>query len=252
MKLGAQLYTVREFTKTLQDFSETLFKIAQIGYKTVQVSGTCAYEPEWLAEQLKINGLACPLTHFKSDRVADDSATVAQEHKVFQCGIIGLGSAPGIFNGSFDYDVFRDRFLPAAKKIRDVGCILGYHNHQFEFEKTDGITILERIAADFPADTLTFILDTYWVQYAGGDPAAWIKTLSGRVHCVHLKDMEIIKGEQRMAVIGEGNINFDAVLTACQCAGTQSLLVEQDDCYGENPFNCLERSYKYLKSQGLE
>jgi len=30
MKIGAQLYTARHFTKTLEDFSETLKKIADI------------------------------------------------------------------------------------------------------------------------------------------------------------------------------------------------------------------------------
>ena len=43
MKLGAQLYTVRDFTKTTDDFAETLKKVADIGYRTVQVSGTCAF-----------------------------------------------------------------------------------------------------------------------------------------------------------------------------------------------------------------
>ena len=52
MEIGAQLYTVRDFCKTPEDFAETLKKVADIGYRTVQVSGTCAYEPEWLAEQL--------------------------------------------------------------------------------------------------------------------------------------------------------------------------------------------------------
>ena len=50
MKIGAQMYTVREFAKNLDDFSETLKKIADIGYTTVQVSGTCPYEAEWLRE----------------------------------------------------------------------------------------------------------------------------------------------------------------------------------------------------------
>ena len=37
MKIGAQLYTVRDFCKTLDGFSETLKKVADIGYTTVQV-----------------------------------------------------------------------------------------------------------------------------------------------------------------------------------------------------------------------
>lgn len=53
MRIGAQLYTVRDFCKTLEDFSETLKRIADIGYTTVQVSGTCDFEPRWLDDELK-------------------------------------------------------------------------------------------------------------------------------------------------------------------------------------------------------
>ena len=30
------------------------------------------------------------------------------------------------------------------------------------------------------------------------------------------------------------------------------MLVEQDDCNGENPIECLRRSYQFLKSRGFE
>ena len=53
MIIGAQLYTLRDFCRNLSDFSETLKKVADIGYTTVQVSGTCAYEAEWLRDELK-------------------------------------------------------------------------------------------------------------------------------------------------------------------------------------------------------
>lgn len=56
MEIGAQLYTVREFCKNLNDFSETLKKVADIGYTNVQVSGSCDYEPEWLKAELEKNG----------------------------------------------------------------------------------------------------------------------------------------------------------------------------------------------------
>ena len=252
MKLGAQLYTVREFTQTTDALAETLAKVADIGYTSVQVSGTGPYEPAWLKEQLQKNGLVCPVTHTNPDRIADETAAVVEEHNIFGCPVVGIGSAPGGFeNGFSDLAAFTRRFLPAAKILQEKGCVLGYHNHHFEFIKENGMTLLEKMAADFPPELLTFILDTYWVQYSGGDPAAFIKKMSGRVQCVHLKDLAIVNREQRMAVVGEGNINFDAVFSACEGAGTQYLLVEQDDCYGEDPFACLKRSYEYLKAQGL-
>ena len=67
MKIGAQLYTVHEHTKTLPDLAEALKKVADIGYRYVQVSGTCDYEPVWLKEQLEKNGLCCVLTHTKPE-----------------------------------------------------------------------------------------------------------------------------------------------------------------------------------------
>lgn len=49
MEIGAQLYTVRDYAKTTEDFAETLKKIADIGYRIVQVSGTCGYDRNgWL------------------------------------------------------------------------------------------------------------------------------------------------------------------------------------------------------------
>ena len=45
LKVVAQLYTVRDFCKDLDGFALTLKKIADIGYKYVQVSGMRPYPP---------------------------------------------------------------------------------------------------------------------------------------------------------------------------------------------------------------
>ena len=39
MKIGAQLFTIRNFTQTETDFARAMEKIAKIGYQVVQVSG---------------------------------------------------------------------------------------------------------------------------------------------------------------------------------------------------------------------
>ncbi|MCL1832282.1 MAG: TIM barrel protein, partial [Oscillospiraceae bacterium] len=106
-----------------------------------------------------------------------------------------------------------------------------------------GRNYLERIADDFP--DMGFALDTYWIQAAGGDPAWWIRRFAERIPCVHLKDMTYNKGI-RMAPLYEGNINFDSVLDACRLSGTKHLLVEQDNSYDEDPFECLRRSYENI------
>jgi hypothetical protein len=54
-----------------------------------------------------------------------------------------------------------------------------------------------------------------------------------------------------MAAVGDGNINFAAVAEAAEKAGTKYAFVEQDNCYGEDPFACMKRSYEYLVSLGM-
>ena len=250
MKIGAQMYTVRNATQNLDDLSTTLKRIADIGYTTVQVSGVCPYEPEWMKEELKKAGLKCVITHPDTEYFFDAEKIVA-DHKIYDCKYIGLGSMPGGAHAYDKVDEFIEKFVPVAKAIKDQGAYMMYHNHHYEFSKINGERVLDKIINAFPADTLGFTLDTYWVQVGGGDPAAWLEKLSGRVPCIHLKDLVMEKIDQKMAPVGHGNMNFERIIASAEKAGTEYLLVEQDYCYDEDPFVCLEKSFKYLKSLGL-
>ena len=251
MRIGAQLYTVRDHCQTLTDFADTLAKVAEMGYEYVQVSGTCAYEPEWLAAQLKKNCLGCIITHTPGDRMVAMPAAVAAEHTVFGCDHVGLGS------GKFEadhlqecYDAFVAAYRPAAQALKDNGKLFMYHNHAHEFQKLNGKLILERLAEDFSPEIMGFTLDTFWVQVGGGDPAQWLERLSGRVPVIHLKDYSYTT-ERQMAVIGEGNLNFDRIFEKAESAGTRYMMVEQDHCYGEDSLVCLKRSCDFLRSRGF-
>ena len=253
MLIGAQLYTLRDYCKNLPDFAETLKKVADMGYTTVQVSGTCAYEGEWLDRELKKNGLACVITHYPPQKIAEETDETVRLHNAFGCRYIGIGSAPGGLNCDADYEHFRDTFLPAARQMKKSGNYLMYHNHHMEFAKdAQGKRYLERMMEDFAPDEMGFTLDTYWVQYAGGDSVEWMQKLHGRMPCIHLKDMAVVQSQQRMAPVGEGNINFEKIIAEAEKAGTEYLLVEQDDCYEVSPFECLRRSAMYLRSLGLK
>lgn len=252
MILGAQMYTVRNQCDTLEHFSETLKKIADIGYTTVQVSGTCSFEGEWLKEQLDSVGLKCVITHFDRDRIANETDEVARIHKIFGCDYVGIGWAD-ISNNQQGFDSFVEKYKPAAKRLNELGMTLMYHNHDMELGKLPGHDeiVFETLSRAFTPEELGFTLDTFWVQAGGGDPAWWIRHFAGRLPRVHLKDMTMVDKERRMAPVGSGNMNFEAILKACEDAKIEYALVEQDDCYGEDPFDCLKKSYLYLKAQGL-
>ncbi len=249
MEIGIQFYTIRDFCKDLEGFDESLKKVADIGYKNVQISGTCEFEPAWLKEKLDAYGLKCVLTHTKPDKLLSDAAQVAKDHDVFGCDYVGLGHAT--FNEEGAFDKFVSDYTAVTKALKANGKYFMYHHHAHEFERKEGKLIIEHIADSFDKDLLGFILDTFWVQAGGGNPAEWIEKFSGRLPCIHLKDYAPKGTERVMMPIGEGNINFSKVFEAAEKAGTKYMLVEQDDCNGEDPFDCIKRSYDYLKSFGF-
>ena len=253
MKIGAQLYTVRDYCQTLDGFAHTLAKVADIGYTAVQISGCCVYEPQWLKEQLDKNKLTCHLTHIEMEDIIRDPDQLVADHNVYGCKHIGIGYMPPEYRGDIKkVEEFCSKFDVAAKRIRELGSKLMYHNHWFEYDdRGDGKNYMEMIADRFPASDMGFTLDTYWVEFAGYDLVSEINRLSGRLPCVHLKDLEVLPdGTKRYCPVGSGTINFEKALKAFDAAGTQFAFVEQDKCFGADPFECLKKSYDYLYSLG--
>ena len=97
----------------------------------------------------------------------------------------------------------------------------------------DGQTVFDYMVENAPH--INFTLDTYWLQYGGVDIGATVDKLKGRIGCVHLKDYMIVKGqgpagfEPRFAPVGDGNIDFAALLPRMRAAGAEYFLVEQDN-----------------------
>ena len=249
MQIGAQLYTVRDACATPEGFAEALRRVADIGYRTVQVSGTCPYDPRWLRDRLDENGLTCVLTHIPPARLTGDTARVIRDHDAFGCAYIGLGYWSFREEDGMTLENWLATFPDVARAIHLGGKTFMFHNHDNEFRRIGGKRVMETLMEAVPPKEMGFTLDTYWVQVGGGDPAQWLERLAGRIPCIHLKDCGYGRS---MEALGEGNINFDRVFEKAERGGTQYMLVEQDDCNGEDPFECLRRSYAYLKAHGFE
>jgi sugar phosphate isomerase/epimerase len=256
MKTGAQLYTVRDYCRSAEDFNITMDKIKDIGYEYAQLSGwnnahaVGGFGADIVKEAVERTGVKIPLTHYNPSSVRDNVREVIDFHKTIGADYVGIGAMPGEYGRTPDgVKKFCEDFNPAAETLKSAGLNFMYHNHAFEFERFDGKNILEMIAEGIPS--CGFVFDTYWAAAAGADPAAWLKTFGGRVGTIHFKDMKIIGNQQCMCEILEGNLNWPAIFDACEEAGVKFAFVEQDDCYGESPFDCLEKSYVNLKKAGF-
>ena len=183
-----------------------------------------------------------------------ETDTVVAEHKIFGCHYLGLGSMPAMWGMEDKFQAlapFIEQARPMVKRVHELGGKVMYHNHDVEYYFGGERNMMERLSDAFDADEFGFTLDTYWAQYSGHDPIKELERLSGRVDCIHLKDMELLPdGKKRFAPVGHGVMDFDAILAAAEKAGTKYAFVEQDDCFGADPFDCLKKSYDFLASRG--
>lgn len=251
MILGAQLYTLRKFTQNEVDLDRTLIRVHEMGYTTVQLSGIDGgIKPERIRELCDEHNLKIVLTHSNVNRILFDTDRLIEEHNILGCDYIGLGSMPEKYLTEDYFDYFIEDFSKPINKIANAGKLFMYHNHNFEFEKLNGVRLIERILDSFSEEELGITLDTYWVQAAGCDVVQWIHKLKNRIPCVHLKDMTVHGYEQRMAPVLEGNLNFPAIFEALKETNAKYLLVEQDTCYS-SPFECLKTSYDNIVKYGI-
>ena len=249
--IGAQLYSVRAFTKALPDIAETFRKIRETGWEHIQISGFGPVDPKEVAKLVKDSGLKVACTHLKWTRFLEELDAVIEEHKMWGCRHPAIGGLPGEYHTAEGLDKFLDELAPVAERLSKEDMDFSYHNHNQELKRIGEKTWLRALFDKAPPEMLKAEIDTYWIVAGGGDPAQWIRDCSGRAPVIHLKDMCVSsKREQRFAEIGEGNLNWPAILQAACDAGTECMLVEQDDCYDRDPFECLATSYRNLKAMG--
>ena len=253
MRLGAQLFTVREHTGTIPEVAETFRKVAEIGYSAVQMSGFGPVDAEELARVITDSGLTVAATHVAWERFRDDIDGVIEDHKRWNCLHPAIG---GLFDESYHgpdgVKRFVDELTPVAEKLAAAGMDFSYHNHDFELARYGDKTQLEMLYDTAPPEVLKAEIDTYWIAAGGGSPAAWIRRCAGREPLLHVKDMCIAADREiRMAEVGEGNLDWPAILDAARAGGVEWALVEQDSCYDRDPFESLTISYRNLTEMGL-
>ncbi len=260
-KLAVQLYTVREFTKTESDFAATLEKISKIGYRAVQISAVGCMNGEAPAvdavkarRMLDDHGLKCIATHRGWAQLAEAPEAEIEFHRTLGCDYAAIGGMAPEYRQAkaAGYRKFIEESRPILRQFKEAGIVFGYHNHAHEFERAgQGRETLYDILIEEGDELLNLEVDVYWVAHAGANPQRIIERARGRVPVIHFKDKEVVDPDGPvMAAIGEGNLDWDHLIPACEQAGVQWYAIEQDVCR-RDPFDCLRSSYEFLTSKGL-
>ena len=245
MRLGAQFYSIRNHTTTPEGVCDAFREMKRIGYQTVQLSAICTMDAAELKKISEETALPIVTTHTPAARILNETDKVIEEHKLFGCPEIGLGMMPSEYHGSIEgVRRFIKDFTPAMKKIKDAGLRFAYHNHAFEFDDLGGTNAYEILISEMPE--LFFIIDTYWLRYAGQDVEKTIERLKDRIASVHFKDMDT-EPKGKICPCGDGCIDFAPILALCDRLGIPEALVEQDNAPDTDSYLCMKKSFEALR-----
>lgn len=138
-----------------------------------------------------------------------------------------------------------------AHALAPHGIRVGYHNHNLEFAPVDGTTGWEILKTETDPSKVFFELDLAWIWAAGRDPAAEITNLGNRVRWLHLKDVK--QGTQTNFAlnmvptqVGDGLLDWSAVLRAAQAAGVEHYYLEQEPPFSIERMDAVRRGHAFL------
>lgn len=256
--LAVQAYSFREFyegEKADEKILDAAFRmIKEIGYDGIQTAGFGKFDVRKYASLAHGAGLDIIGTHWDFDDLAKNTDNVMKIHcDILKTDIIGIGAMPQYALEKAGLEEFILKFNEIGETVKKSGFKLTYHNHHFEFAKiyTDK-TIMDRLYEELDPESITFCLDTHWVQRGGANPTTWVQKLAGRIDILHLKDMAVENTPDGtlpyITEVGNGNIDFDSIVCAAEKGGVRHYCVEQDTCPG-NPLDSLKASSDYIRKR---
>ena len=266
LPIAVQVYSVRDDANA--DLYSTLKQIKEMGYDGVEFAGLYGQSPEQVKAWCQELGLIPISAHVSINKMLENPVAVISAYAKIGCKYVVVPYLVPEFrpdSPNFPYVV---EFIHTLCKVaKSFGIQMLYHNHDFEFATIGGKYALDVLYDSIPADLLQTELDTCWVNVGGENPADYIRKYSGRSPVVHLKDfvgeksddMYELIGIERKAPkkpagfdyrpVGSGVQDIPAILDAAKNAGTEWVIVEQDEpSMGLSRMESIKKSIDYLKS----
>lgn len=224
-----QLYSSRAFPP----LADTLSMLQSIGYAQVEAYGDLLTEPRALLQAVSDTGMQVRSAHVGLDLLRSDLARITDISKKLG---IELLFCPHIETNRRPADASGWRALGAelgeiGEVLAEDGLVLGWHNHDFEFEPlADGSIPMQHLLAGHPS--LCWEIDIAWIARGGADPIAWIEQYGNRIVAAHVKDIAPAGqciDEDGWADVGHGILDWPALAHALRRAGVDLFVVEHDN-----------------------
>lgn len=278
--IGVQAMMLKSSFASVGSF-DTLRRVSELGYHTAEISqipmtaenvaGMVRARAELGVDIAALSAVLDPVPG-GADSLSENFEKIVAECRALDTRFVRIGMMPLATMTSLDEVLAYCRRVDSmAVQLAEHGVTLCFHNHHMEFARFDGRWLLDLILEAAPH--LRLELDVHWVQRGGHDPVRSLRKYADSTDLVHLKDYRIgavdpdlmrarmdsgwtwteaFTANVQFAEVGEGTLDFRAIIDQALSTGVQYLFVEQDEFYGRDPFDCLATSRANLVALGYE
>ena len=238
MKIGLQLYTIRDSYETGEEFIEALKKVKEIGFEGVEFAGYAGLSAEELRNALKDIGLVPIASHHNVTQLDEELTQLIQYNHLLGSKFVVCSYSPAVSADDLAHleKVLKDAQIEANK----YGIQVLYHNHTHELLPMEAGVPLDLIKGYCGLE-----VDTYWVFNSKTNVRSYLKTNAEKIGLVHLKDGDL---EGHPCAIGEGSNDIQTILgTSCEI-GAEWVIIENDDPIPDG-LSDITRSMQNLRSK---
>ena len=252
VKMGFQLSSVTPYLDTPERLRNTFLRLAEIGYRDVQLQGIpIDIEDNLIVEALVEAKLNCVATQedypfgFGENPEKGITRAVAVGAKYLCCALI-----PRDVDSVVKLEQFASKLSKIAEMAQSADLIFSFHPIGADYRGLEDRPVYERLLEMLPKGThLTFCVNSAF--NAGVDPAIIFEKYTGRMDLVHFKDdATTAEGGRHLMPLGQGSHDWKPILDECKKAKVKYIFAEQER-WLKDAFECAKDSFEYLKKIGL-
>jgi sugar phosphate isomerase/epimerase len=236
-KISLQMYTLREYMKTPEDFDKTLSRVAEMGYKSVQITPPAFINAPDMAKLLESKGLSADSAICDVYKIPESIEQIARDAEVLKTDVLRTNSIRHEDSTSIEgYKSFAAHLNNCGKLLRAKGLDFMYHFHSFEFVSFGDTRGIDILLNETDPEYVMFQPDVYWLTAAGNEPSRALRMFEGRARYMHCKDYIIVPSSKEKleettsasAPVGTGNLEWDEIFKTAKEIGITNFVAEDD------------------------
>jgi len=249
------MYTLRKSMQTPEDLENTFARVAEMGYKTIQISPPKFTNSVEIAAQIKRHGLKADSAMCDVYQIPDKLDEIARGTEALETSVVRTNSIRKEDRLSAEgYHSFAAHLNHCGKLLRGMGLDFMYHFHAFEWIDFGGTRGMDILLNETDPNYVKFQPDVFWMTCAGTEPSRALELFKGRVDFIHCKDYQITTPRDGVlerfryisAPVGTGNLAWEEIFKTAIRLGVKNFVAE-DDIGILDPFESARLSFEGFK-----